>query len=629
MENYKWIDGFTIASKLYYKLGHLDLDEHVATNSGFPIGKWLQWNRDNIGSLNLFDIYNLSSMGMIWSKHMLGHHRSFAKNYERLKKYKRIDEKIKASNIKEQDLRKWANDLILWRKLEDNAFLTLREVDMLDEIGFDWGAGFNRSRKDEENSRKNKIELYIDGMRKAYSENTKVVYRDVEVKPKASIIDKSTTKASQKTLVQRVEVPVPSNKWHDILIESYLGNTAPTDGAITAYKTILGKGKAISNREAEFVKFLSRGNNGLALWLIKKRDWIEIPSLIASITELKEWVESLSRIGIEAEWSNEQFTLNGYNVASLVYRVLTEFDLIESGGYSIANKELNDYIANPYMEMQKKSPIRFLGKIIEFKQIKGLPQLEDFRKLYVAKKEKDAIEKRVLKEREKSIKKAERMRIKDARDKAKKELLEKQKREKENMELRHKKEQYNIGIVGVQSKLINFDQTSSVTRAVAVLREAIKTYEYIPFNTGEIDNAQLDKVIMSLNNYGLNAFDADTIYRFEKNGYIFYDGEVDEELIAIKKIFCKFIATTLDGHDVRIENVEFAKLSNNMRRITDKTTREFISGQLYENADCIYPIIGEFKAAIKGIDKNSKKYEAVRRMKNVIKEKISAKRYIT
>lgn len=644
MENYKWIDGFAIASKLYYKLGHLDIADGVVTNSGFPIGKWLQWNRDNIGSLSLYDIYDLSSMGMIWSKNLLGNHRNFAKNYERLKKYKRFDEKLNIESITEPDLKKWASDLIIWRRLEDNALLTLREVDMLDELSFNWGNGFAKTRKEEENSRKAKLEFFIDGMRKAYYDNTRVVYREAEntsrLKEKVANTALNKNQTQSKTVIQRVEVPVKSNKWHDVLIESYLANTSANDEAISAYKLVIGKGKSITGREAEFIKFLSRDNNGLALWLIKKKEWIEIPSLMTAIVELKEWIELLNKAQIEISWSNEQYTINGYNVASLVYRILTEFELIESGSYSVTNRVTLDYIVNPYKEMQRKSPIRFLGKILEFHEGKGLPQLEDFRKLYKAKKEKDEIERKILKEKEKRLKKErelqekeakenERMRIREAHDKAKKDLEDRQKKEKDALEDKHKKEKENLKVNVKPAGLINFDSAASVNKAVHELRSAVKQYGYIPFYINEIDSNQLNKVILSLNNYGIDAFDADTIYRFEKNGYIFYTGEIDEQLINIKKIFCKFVKETLDGHDVKTEHADFIKLSNILRRTTDKTTREFIKGQLYEMADSVYPVIGEFKAAIKDVDKKSKKYEAVTRMKEVIKEKISAKRYIS
>ena len=39
---------------------------------------------------------------------------------------------------------------------------------MLDELGFNWGNGFTKTRKEEENSRKAKLEFFIDVMRKAF-----------------------------------------------------------------------------------------------------------------------------------------------------------------------------------------------------------------------------------------------------------------------------------------------------------------------------------------------------------------------------------------------------------------------------------------------------------------------------
>lgn len=648
MENYKWIEGFAIASKLYYKFGHLDIDAGTVTTTGFPIGDWLQWNRDNIGSLNIYDINDLTTMGMIWNKSLLGNHRNFISNYNRLKKYKRFDEKMDLSRIEEDDLREWAYELIEWRKMENNAFLTLREVDMLDELGFPWGDKFNKSRAQEESARKAKIEYLVDQLRQAYSNNTKVIYKERADTNRLKEKTENVKKNSEKIVIKRVEVPVKSTVWYDVLLDHYMTRQVVSDDTRSLYKAAIAKGKDIKVRELEFLCFLNGGTPGIADWLIRKKEYTDIPSLSVAITELKTWVETMNTLKAEVVWDNTQYTINGYCVASLVYKLLIDHKLLCTGDYDINNRTILDNIVKPYNELKKKSPIRFLGKVVTFKDEKNLVKLSDFQTLYNEKKELEAKENKLIKEKEKreeaerkaklkEIHEESRHKQKELREKAKLQIKEGQEKETDMQQEReekaeelvelHKLEQKKSKVGKSKNDIINFEVQGNINKAIANLKNYMIAYGYVPFFEGEAKDSEMNRIVKSLKFYDKQAFDKTTINRLEKYGFFFYNGPMSDEVHKLRIAYCKLMIATMHGHEYYSESETFRMLATSLLREKDDQMKQHIKIQMYTEANSTYKDLKEFKCIASSLEKLPETAELVKEMKKSIINRICAKRY--
>ena len=45
MTDSEWMLGFSIATRLYYTNGNLDIPEDAVTNGGYKIGEWIKYDR--------------------------------------------------------------------------------------------------------------------------------------------------------------------------------------------------------------------------------------------------------------------------------------------------------------------------------------------------------------------------------------------------------------------------------------------------------------------------------------------------------------------------------------------------------------------------------------------------------
>lgn len=137
----QWREGFALASKIYYIKGHLDFPEDyvfVSKSYSFPIGEWSKYTRENVGKLTERDISDLVSHGFIWNSKYLGNHEKFDKYYPMMLKCLSREYGLQLSKIEDKGCKEFIDSLNSLRDMNDNAFLTVREVQMLNEINFPW-----------------------------------------------------------------------------------------------------------------------------------------------------------------------------------------------------------------------------------------------------------------------------------------------------------------------------------------------------------------------------------------------------------------------------------------------------------------------------------------------------------
>lgn len=334
---FNWLEGFSIATKVYFKLGHLDIKENVVTKKGFPIGKWLQWCRDNIEKLSLFEINDLCNYGMIWNNNSLGNHKDFNANLERLKEYRR-DGIVNLDIIKEDDLKEWAMSLFRLRKLCDDTYLTLREVEMLADMGFDWGSKWS-PRGVELSQRKEKVSYLLDKIHK-YKSN-KTLPADESDKKKENVVEGSGFDE------------------YSVLSKAYITQSADKD-AIKFYSSKIMQLGRLSVREVRLLKTLNDGRAGISRVFVPCVDNEYIMTLHTALEELEVYQEVIHKMDGNC-WGKSDISLNGYSIIFLVCRVLLEIDvdikLENVYEFKISlrkNKRLMDDIIIPYTNINYK-----------------------------------------------------------------------------------------------------------------------------------------------------------------------------------------------------------------------------------------------------------------------------------
>lgn len=289
MNDTLWTKGFAIASRLYHIYGHLDFDEDAVTSGGYPIGEFLQYNREHCYELNTFDMLNLTAMGMIWSRKNLGYHKDFKHRYEILKLYFKKHKDIETVNdIKEPDIREIVLRFMRDRELHLNEVLTLRQVDMLRSIGVPF---VDKNRRAEELAYAKNVQTFIDLARGEIFN-----------------INKDNRKGG--ITVEKY--------WYTGLLDKYMSNTEDqvTSEDIACYIRKIVKWKATEIKDKQMIELLNGNKPGLASWIVSKLESDTSKSEKSAAYRLSEWLEIMKKFN----WSiddidiSEQYTLQGTKV---------------------------------------------------------------------------------------------------------------------------------------------------------------------------------------------------------------------------------------------------------------------------------------------------------------------------
>lgn len=290
MNDTLWTKGFAIASRLYHTYGHLDFDEDAVTSGGYPIGEFLQYNREHCYELNTFDVINLTAMGMIWSRKNLGYHKDFKPRYDILKLYFKKHKDIETVNdIQEPDIKEIVLRFIRDRELHLNEVLTLRQVDMLRSIGVPF---VEKSRRAEELAYAKNVQTFIDLARGEIFN-----------------INKDNRKGGIVTV---------DKYWYTGLLDKYMSNTEDqvTSEDIACYIRKIVKWKATEIKDKQMIELLNGNKPGLASWIVSKVDSDTSKSEKSVAYRLSEWLEIMKKFN----WSiddidiSEQYTLQGTKV---------------------------------------------------------------------------------------------------------------------------------------------------------------------------------------------------------------------------------------------------------------------------------------------------------------------------
>ena len=290
MNDTLWTKGFAIASRLYHTYGHLDFDEDAVTSGGYPIGEFLQYNREHCYELNTFDVINLTAMGMIWSRKNLGYHKDFKPRYEILKIYFKKHKNIATVNdIKEPDIREIVLRFMRDRETHLNEVLTLRQVDMLRNIGVPF---VEKNRRTEELEYARNVKAFIDLARGEIFN-----------------INKENRKGGIITV---------NKYWYTELLDKYMSNSEDQVAAedIACYIRKVVKWKATEIKDKQMIELLNGNKPGLASWIVSKLESDVSESEKSAAYRLSEWLDVMRKFS----WSiddidiNEQYTLQGTKV---------------------------------------------------------------------------------------------------------------------------------------------------------------------------------------------------------------------------------------------------------------------------------------------------------------------------
>lgn len=320
MTDSEWMLGFSIATRLYYTNGNLDIPEDAVTNGGYKIGEWIKYTRENVDKISAFDINNLASYGFIWGKSR-GIHKSFSRMCKKLQTLKKNENGIiSLAAIKDDpELVKWVNMIVEGRKACDNAVITLREIEILTSIGFPWGDKWPYRPAEESAwvSKNSMAALAIRNEAMRLAGNNK---RSIEI-PKTEPI------------VETKVVQVDNSVWQDRLLRVYLGidKCGVSSDDRLQYLSLLKKDNK-SEQEKNFLKMLNNGKAGEAAWIVGKVGSVDFPSTVKEVIPiLNNWADSeiklgtnlrtcdLSKCSVENGWSVEP-------LMDIIYKAKNEVD---------------------------------------------------------------------------------------------------------------------------------------------------------------------------------------------------------------------------------------------------------------------------------------------------------------
>ena len=334
MNDQEWMEGFRIASRIYYDKGSLDIGENAVTKGGFKIGEWLQYNRDNVDLLSAFDISNLTSYGMIWNKNMLGNHRNFFSMLSKLHKCEKNEQGlVEWSEIqKDENLYKWARHMTEARKAMDSAYITLREVDMMTDEGFPWGTNYP-TRIVEENSWQSKNEKVAQAIR---SEALMLLSNRQKLREQLEKHGMSFNNGA-------------NTGWRAELLNKYLGVTDKPLSKNTVDEYIKSLNAPLSEKEREFFKLLNDSEIGVAAWIVKNDSSTKVSTTIdVLIMELNLYLEQLGNLGADytkiKDFDNK-VTSSGTSVTDMIEMLRSKI-IADSSGLIRENvmKRLNPYM---------------------------------------------------------------------------------------------------------------------------------------------------------------------------------------------------------------------------------------------------------------------------------------------
>lgn len=320
MTDSEWMLGFSIATRLYYTNGNLDIPEDAVTNGGYKIGEWIKYTRENVDKISAFDINNLASYGFIWGKSR-GIHKSFSRMCKKLQTLKKNENGIiSLAAIKDDpELVKWVNMIVEGRKACDNAVITLREIEILTSIGFPWGDKWPYRQVEESAwvSKNSMVALAIRNEAMRLAGNNK---RSIEI-PKTEPI------------VETKVVQIDNSVWQDRLLRVYLGidKCGVSSDDRLQYLSLLKKDNK-SEQEKNFLKMLNNGKAGEAAWIVGKVGSVDFPSTVKEVIPiLNNWADSeiklgtnlrtcdLSKCSVENGWSVEP-------LMDIIYKAKNEVD---------------------------------------------------------------------------------------------------------------------------------------------------------------------------------------------------------------------------------------------------------------------------------------------------------------
>lgn len=287
MDSNKYMEGFVFCTRYYYRYGHLDIPVDAVTNKGFKIGQWLEDLRHDIDDLTSFQISDMSSIGMIWDSSKLGGHRDFSSNLRKLERIaKEHRGEVRVTDITDDELlKKWCENLPVWRDKKDNSLLTMRECELITSAGFIWRAIENAeyTRMTAENS------LLVQAIRRdAMNILKEKGYFTQGVRGRKPAEDKAEKKEAN-----------ISDDWHSVLLSEYLKDKdkRKVTSSIRDIYIAACKISAENSSENVFLRMLNDGQAGFADWIVtyNREDLIlDIPTCVA---ELNNWCDVYENLG--------------------------------------------------------------------------------------------------------------------------------------------------------------------------------------------------------------------------------------------------------------------------------------------------------------------------------------------
>lgn len=559
--NNEWITGFVLASRLYYRFGHLDYKPGSKIINGFDIGEWLQWNRDNAGSLAIYQLNDLTTYGMIWNAESMGRHSKIYRNIEKMKSYRNIDGILDVAKIEKNDpdLHKWMQLLPEFRRLNDNAFLTLREIDMLSEIGYNW-PGRWPSRVVEDAARREKVEWLTDKLRIAYMDNTTVVTKVVE-KPVVKV-ERVKTPVGKEKIVTKVVEKEREQLWYEKFICAYMLRS----NIEVAFKDALREienNTILSDKTKSLLK-LGFGNNleNLSYWIGNNNRQIKNMDLTVALASLNTYLEYAYKLNISIDKiDSNALTFNGYNIAYVIANIVTKANQENLFKYPYVNEMFLELFCKKKLSAKQLAEkyITYSDSGVSKNDIITL--ITDLRAM---RDEKEALEK-VQKRNEIQGKKKE-IQLKEKVDKKfndklallnenfnklKNELLnlEKDTEEYKQLELRVKfyaslVAEKNTKFTGYASDFIDLTDIQSLRKAVKSIKEYCEKSDICPWKADEALDDNIKRIILSLDAIGKQFFSDEDLVKLNGCGFIFTDADREtlDSIYEIRKAFNKVMS---------------------------------------------------------------------------------------
>lgn len=367
-----WYAGFAIATKIYYSTGSLDIRTDAVTDkTKFPIGEWTQWNRKNVDKLDLFEINDLNSYGFIWDEKELGHHVHFLENYDKLKKYKTALHGLNIKAIEDEDLLDWVNSLPSLRKMYNNAYLTKREIQMLEEIKYPWGDNWP-TEKEEDEKRKSKDAFILEKIRvnAVDIQNKLRKEKEDQIKGYKNEIEKLTTKnrelssqisklnitnlrlKDEKEGTEKISATkVVSKLWYEKLLDLYINNKPIEKERESFFR------EGIRNNDSKQVESLldtiSNNSDMLNKMYSNKMPYLSKLDLINKLSGIK----TLDNITLCHE----------YNLVQIFVDLLIRINEVEEADLSNVSNNLKEIIIEYKNKKTGRNVFNFINSKIEMK----------------------------------------------------------------------------------------------------------------------------------------------------------------------------------------------------------------------------------------------------------------------